>query len=425
MTTPNVSTHSDSTQLAPLTQLVRKLIDLRANGQAQVTLLAVCPNSDAVLEAAVQVAGANHMPMLFAATLNQVDRDGGYTHWTPATFVERLQHFGSIYQAGPLYPCLDHGGPWLKDAHTRDNLDLATTMHEVKASLAACLDAGYALLHIDPTVDRTHPGNEPVPISLVVERTLELICFAEEYRTGAGLPPVAYEVGTEEVHGGLVDLNNFTEFLAGLHQGLAAANLLHAWPCFIVGKVGTDLHTTDFDPQVAAHLFDLVTPYGSLIKGHYTDWVANPEAYPLAGMGGANVGPELTSVEYVALASLVAKERALCISRPTLRPSALIEALEDAVFRSNRWQKWLQPEERDTPFAELAPDRRAWLVQTGARYIWTDERVQSARQQLYANLAPILPDPHQAVVRRIALAIDAYVNAFGLFDANTLLGLDD
>jgi hypothetical protein len=128
-------------------------------------------------------------------------------------------------------------------------------------------------------------------------------------------------------------------------------------------------------------------------------------------------------VEYEALAALVAKERALCISRPSIQPSRLLETLEDAVFRSNRWQKWLQAEEHALAFADLSPARRAWLVQTSARYIWTDDQVQAARRQLYANLAPILPDPHQTVVQRIALAIDAYVNAFGLFDANTLLGI--
>jgi hypothetical protein len=124
----------------------------------------------------------------------------------------------------------------------------------------------------------------------------------------------------------------------------------------------------------------------------------------------------------MALAALVAKERALCVTMPEIRPSRLLEALEDAVFRSNRWQKWLLPAERGVAFADLEPARRIWLVQTGARYIWTDEGVQGARRQLYANLATLLPDPHQFVLRHIALAIDAYVNAFGLFNADALLG---
>src|SRR4051812_49532258 len=108
MTISPSTPHSGTLATPALDTLVRTLIDLRASGKAEVTLLAVCPNSEAVLEAAVQVAGANHTPMLFAATLNQVDRDGGYTGWTPASFVERLNGYGRQYQASALYPCLDH-----------------------------------------------------------------------------------------------------------------------------------------------------------------------------------------------------------------------------------------------------------------------------------------------------------------------------
>jgi len=124
--------------------VIRKIIALRARG-TQITLLAVCPNSETVLEAAIQVAAANNTPMLFAATLNQVDRDGGYTGWTPRAFVARIKELAEKHHcASPLYPCLDHGGPWLKDAHTLAGLSLEETMNEVKATLTACLEAGYA-----------------------------------------------------------------------------------------------------------------------------------------------------------------------------------------------------------------------------------------------------------------------------------------
>ncbi len=79
--------------------------------------------------------------------------------------------------------------------------------------------------------------------------------------------------------------------------------MLYAWPCFIVAKVGTDLHTSFFDPEVAERLNKTVEPLGSLIKGHYTDWVENPEKYPESGMGGANVGTEFTAEEFKALIS--------------------------------------------------------------------------------------------------------------------------
>ncbi|HUV91049.1 MAG TPA: class II D-tagatose-bisphosphate aldolase, non-catalytic subunit [Anaerolineae bacterium] len=403
--------------MTSLKGIVRRIIALRAR-DVRITLLAVCPNSDAVLEAAVKVAAVNRMPMLFAATLNQVDRDGGYTGWTPRAFVARMRELATRHGcSAPLYPCLDHGGPWLKDVHTRDRLSLAETLAEVKATLTACLEAGYALLHVDPTVDRTLAPNQPPPIDVVVERTVELIAHAETERMRLGLPPVSYEVGTEEVHGGLVDWDNFDRFLTGLQARLEAAGLAHAWPCFIVGKVGTDLHTTTFDPQSARRLYERVAPLGSLVKGHYTDWVANPADYPATGMGGANVGPEFTATELAALHELCARESNL----PGQSPSGFQEALRTAVLDSNRWQKWLLPDEVGRGFDELVPARQEWLVATGARYMWTDPRVMAARQRLYDHLRSELPDPHGFVVERIAQNVQVYVDAFNLKDSVEIL----
>ena len=49
-----------------ISDIVRRIIALREQG-TQMTLLAACPNSDAVLEAAVKAAALNNAPMLFAA----------------------------------------------------------------------------------------------------------------------------------------------------------------------------------------------------------------------------------------------------------------------------------------------------------------------------------------------------------------------
>lgn len=409
--------------MQPLTSLVKTLIALRQSGRAQITLLAVCPNSEAVLEAAVRCAAHNNLPMLLAATLNQVDRDGGYTGWTPAQFVASLKGYAQKYSwDGPLYPCLDHGGPWLKDRHTLERLSYSETMAEVKASLRACLQAGYQLLHIDPTVDRDLPPGQPLPVETVVARTVELLSFAEAERQRLGLPPVAYEVGSEEVHGGLVDFAQFTAFLQLLRQRLAGQGLSDAWPCFIVAQVGTDLHTVTFNSPAAERLYELLAPTGALVKGHYTDFVDAPHLYPASGMGGANLGPELTAVEVQALRDLEARERQLSTYRPGVQASGFSASLEAAVVASGRWRKWLQPQEAGLEFAELTPDRRAWLVETGARYVWVQPEVLAARRQLYANLSPVLPDPSGFVVSRLTAALEKYVLAFNLFDSLSILG---
>jgi tagatose-1,6-bisphosphate aldolase non-catalytic subunit AgaZ/GatZ len=386
------------------------------------TLLAVCPNSEAVTEAAVVAARRARAPMLFAATLNQVDRDGGYTGWTPSQFVARIRSFAEWHGwDGPLVPCLDHGGPWMKDRHRAEKLPLEQTMSELRRSLTACLQAGYRLLHIDPTVDLPLAASAPLSVETLVERTVELISYAEAERRRLGLDPIAYEVGSEEVHGGLVDLPRFDQYLARLRAAMAAAGLEDEWPCFIVAQVGTDLHTTAFDPQAAERLYARVAKLGSLVKGHYTDDVDHPEAYPAAGMGGANVGPEFTSVEFGTLEELEGRERQQLGRHPGARASGLGAALEQAVIRSGRWKKWLQPQERGAEFSDLPAPRRRWLVKTGARYIWTDPAVLEARRRLYDNLRSVVDEPHAQVVERIAARIQMYLQAFGLIDSLDVL----
>lgn len=404
--------------MGPIQGLIRSILRLRREGQAQITLLAVCPNSAAVLEAAVKVAADNNMPMLFAATLNQVDRDGGYTGWTASQFVTLIGELSQKYHwDGPLYPCLDHGGPWLKDSHTLQRLSYETTMEEVKKSISACLEAGYRLLHIDPTVDRSLTPGEVLPVEAVVDRTIELIAHAEAEREHLRLPAVDYEVGTEEVHGGLVDLDRFKIFLDLLRTRLVEQNLERAWPCFVVAQVGTDLHTTWFDAEVAWRLFSIVAPLGTLAKGHYTDWVENPQDYPATGMGGANIGPEFTSEEYLALRDLVEKERRLIPTRAKLKISGFTQKLKQTVVDSGRWEKWLQPQEKGLGFDQLTAERQEWLLQTGARYVWATPAVCEARRRLYENLSQIMPDPHAFVIDRIAACMQRYVNAFNLSDS--------
>jgi D-tagatose-1,6-bisphosphate aldolase subunit GatZ/KbaZ len=142
-------------------------------------------------------------------------------------------------------------------------------------------------------------------------------------------------------------------------------------------------------------------------------------------MGGANVGPEFTATELAALYELCEREAQLTEGGANLLPSDFRAALEAAVVDSDRWRKWLTPEEEGRSFEELTAPRREWLVATGARYVWTRPQVLAARQRLYDNLRDgfpdELPDPHAFVVERIAQNIQMYVEAFNLGDSCPLL----
>ena len=294
-------------------------------------------------------------------------------------------------------------------------------MAAVKSSFEAAIAAGFDLIHVDPTVDITLPRGETIQTGLVASRTVELISHAEKFRKENNFPRLSYEVGTEEVHGGLANLDIFRKFLELLKAGLKREGLDEVWPCFVVGKVGTDLHTTTFDPVVAGELAGIAQSYGSLIKGHYSDNVTNPEAYPESGMGAANVGPEFTEKEYDALIELEALQGKLTEQARIGKPAEVRKRLWEAVIRSRRWEKWIRDGENPQDFFSISRERQEWLVKTGCRYIWEDPSVLSERARLYSNLALEGIDAGEIVESSIESAMDRYFFRFNLTGLNNLL----
>jgi D-tagatose-1,6-bisphosphate aldolase subunit GatZ/KbaZ len=407
----------------PVTEYILKRIgELQQIGHPPRTILAVCPNSISVIKAALRSAKRNNAPLKFATTLNQVDNDGGYTRFTQSEFVRIIRKESEkINFHGPVIIAVDHGGPWLKDLQSIEKWPLERAMGSIKKSFEEAVKAGYDLIHVDPTVDIFIKPGEVISIQIVASRTVELIEHIENFRKKNNLPSISYEVGTEEVHGGLADEKTFEEFLHLLKNGLSEKGLKDVWPCFIVGKVGTDLHTTLFDPLVAAALAAKVKPYGSHIKGHYTDGVTNPEDYPLSGMGAANVGPEFTVSEYEALVELEKIEDELYNQNRIPILSNITALLWRAVIESNRWKKWLLPEEKSLKFEELGKDRKDWLISTGCRYIWQNPDVVISRYRLYDNLKTNGIEAEEIVLMRIEQGMDKYFRSFNLINLNNYL----
>lgn len=386
------------------------------------TLFAACPNSVSVIKAALNSAKRCNSPIKFAVTLNQVDSNRGYTGMNQFEFVKVIKNEAKALDIkGPVMIALDHGGPWLKDEHRLQNLSYEQTMNLVKQSMIDALKAGYNLLHVDPTVDVTLKKGEIINIETVADRTIELIAYVERFRRKNSYPAISYEVGTEEVHGGLADIKTFNRFLQLLKTGLTDAGFGDVWPCFVVGKVGTDLHTTVFDPEVAKKLTLEAAKYGSVIKGHYSDNVTNPEEYPISGMGGANVGPEFTENEYDGLMELVEIEENLFMEDRIVIKSNFKSILWDAVINSGRWKKWLQEGEYNQDFYALEEQRQLWLIKTGCRYIWTKPEVEIARVRLYHNLEYNGIKAEEIVLSRIEKSMDKYFHSFNLIGFNNFI----
>lgn len=386
------------------------------------TIFAACPNSLTVLAAALRAAKRCNAPIKFAATLNQVDIDGGYTGLNHKEFVNTIREQARIANVtSPVIIAIDHGGPWLKDLHRNEKWSYEDTTTAVKKSFEAAIEAGYDLIHVDPTIDITLSKGSIISIDVVAERTIDLIVHTEQFRRKNNFPRISYEVGTEEVHGGLANQDTFKRFLSLLKQGLTEKGFDDVWPCFVVGKVGTDLHTTLFDPIVAKQLTDIATSYGSVIKGHYSDNVSNPEDYPISGMGAANVGPEFTECEYEGLMELEELSNALFLEGKLSKMIGLKKALWDAVIDSGRWTKWVNENENATDFYANSPERQEWLIKTGCRYVWESPKVVTARYKLYQALEGMGIQASSIVERRIEHAMDKYFFKFNLVDLNNLL----
>ncbi|MBQ7458270.1 MAG: class II D-tagatose-bisphosphate aldolase, non-catalytic subunit [Bacteroidales bacterium] len=403
-------------------KLLQRIDQLQKETGIPRTIFAACPNSPTVIRASLRAAKRNNAPIYFAATLNQIDCDGGYTGMTQEAFVRTVRfETERVNFTGPVIVAIDHGGPWLKDKQRTEKWSTEDAMNGVKKSFEAAVLAGYDLIHVDPTVDINVPKGQTIDIHLVAKRTVELIAHVEKFRKEKGIAPISYEVGTEEVHGGLADETTFDTFIHDLKLGLVGAGLPDVWPCFIVGKVGTDLDTTIFDGEVARRLTAKVRPLGSYIKGHYTDDVANPEEYPLCGMGAANVGPEFTMGEYRALCELEELEKKLEAEGKVAVLSNMRDTLIAEVHDSHRWEKWLHEDELGNDLTELTPDRQDWIVATCCRYIWQQPRTLAARGFLYDNLCRLGIDAEEVVLGRIERDMDKYFRAFNLIGLNDLL----
>ena len=403
-------------------QLLHRIDELQKETGIPRTIFAACPNSPTVIRASIRAAKRNNAPIYFAATLNQIDCDGGYTGMTQEAFCRTVRfETERVNFTGPVIVAIDHGGPWLKDKQRTEKWSTEDAMNGVKKSFEAAVLAGYDLIHVDPTVDINVPKGQIIDIHLVAARTVELISHVEKFRKERGLPEISYEVGTEEVHGGLADEATFDTFIDDLRKGLIGAGLSDVWPCFIVGKVGTDLDTTIFDGAVARNLTAKVRPLGSYIKGHYTDDVANPEESPRCGMGAANVGPEFTMSEYRALCELEQMEKKLEAEGKVAVLSNMRDTLLAEVHDSHRWEKWLHEDELGKDLAELTPERQDWIVATCCRYLWQQPRTLAARGFLYDNLGRLGIDAEDIVLGRIERDMDKYFRAFNLIGLNDLL----
>ncbi|PIU62506.1 MAG: sugar-phosphate kinase [Armatimonadetes bacterium CG07_land_8_20_14_0_80_40_9] len=411
-----------------LKEVVSSLQKLSLKNKFKTTLLGIGPMSEVVLQASLELARDYDFPVIFIASRNQVDTNelgGGYVQgWNQTSFSKSIDRIAKeVGFRGLIFKCRDHGGPWQRDEELQAKLKEKEAMEKGKLSFIADLEAGFHLLHIDPTKDPHFEKGAPLKITL--RRTLQLIEWTEKERKRRGLPPVSYEVGTEDIVGGLTAVSSFQQFIAELNKRLDYKGL--PLPAFIVGQTGTKVmmkrNVGTFNSQRAAKLAEVALKYGIGFKEHNTDYLPKDilKEHPELGITAANVAPEFGVAETEACLKLAKKEEK--INTPAISKSNFIPLIQRAVLKEERWRKWLLKEESHLTKEEIIKNKKRLeeITQISGHYVFHHPQIRRAREKLYENLKQnkIVRSPEEEVKSAVKKKIKKYIRAFNLEGSTT------
>jgi tagatose-1,6-bisphosphate aldolase non-catalytic subunit AgaZ/GatZ len=306
------------------------------------TLLGVGPMSVNCVDATVELANQYEVMLMLIASRRQVDSkefSGGYVNnWSTENFAEYIMDRD---KKGKIILARDHGGPWQNPLEVGKNMSLRRAMESAKASYAADLEAGFQILHIDPSIDIHGQPN----LDEVLDRIFELYEYCSNYAQRLGRE-VLFEIGTEEQNGSTNKMEEL-EYILNAMQHFCKKNKL-SFPLFVVIQTGTRVMETrnigSFDLQIRVadeippeiqipKMVELCKRYDIYMKVHNTDYLSNEAIkwFPRLGIHAANVAPEFGVAETKALVGLLENNGL----------SALVERFLQLSYESGKWKKWM------------------------------------------------------------------------------------
>jgi len=391
---------------------MKVLLDLVARhrqGQA-LGLTSICCAHPIVIEASLRHALKHGDELvLFEATCNQVNQDGGYTGMTPADFVEFVRAIAQRVGFDPARIVLggDHLGP-----NPWTSLPPDAAMAKAEVMVAAYVSAGFRKIHLDCSMSCAGDPT-PLPEAEIVRRAVRLARAAEAHAQGE-LP--VYVIGTEvPVPGGA------TESIEGLalttpqaalatieahRQAFLAAGLESAWGRVIASVVQPgvefDHHAViDYQPGEARGLSHAIGDVpGMVYEAHSTDYQTRDALGALVKDHFAilKVGPGLTFAMREALWALDAIDQEIT---PAHRQARLREVvLERMRAHPKYWQKYYH-----SAGQPLTVDLQ-YSLSDRVRYYWPDPAIEAARVKLFENLGAV-PAPISLLSQHLPRALHA------------------
>lgn len=405
MKTNSLESSDEYTSLHNTPALQKKLTNYISRNHC--TLLAVGPVSVNCVDVAVEISNEYQIPVMLIASRRQIDsaaHGAGYVNgWTTCEFSRYVRQKDSM---GKVLLARDHGGPWQNPVEIQRNDSIDEAMQSAKDSYQKDIDAGFNILHIDPSID-IHENPE---LDVIIDRVLELYHFCSNY-AAKKKRHVLFEVGTEE-QSGLIDKNDDLEYLLSKITGFCNEKKLFL-PTFVVVQIGTKVMETKNiglfesainNPEINSHKYQQISKIVEIcnrsrihVKVHNGDYLSDEaiKLHPKLGIHAANVAPEFAVTETRTFVSILEKESL----------NKLLDQFLELSYNSMKWEKWMM---EDTQ----ASDRDRAII--SGHYVFSTPEFCEIKQKAnhYLSIKNINVD--QALKQQIKKQMMRYVRGFNL-----------
>ena len=328
--------------------MIKEKLQLLLN-KRRCTLLGVGPMSLNCVDAAIELANEHEIPIILIASRRQIDSvefGGGYVNnWTTPEFAKYVINND---KKGKIYLARDHGGPWQNTKEVSENLSLRRAIESAKKSFKSDLEAGFQILHIDPSID-IHGRPD---VDEILNRIFELYeyCWSLSQQLGQ---EVIFEIGTEEQSGSTNSQEELDYTLNAL-QSWCRKNHIPS-PTFVVIQCGTRVmemrNVGSFDRPVRVadelpaeiqlpKMIEICNRHHIFMKEHNTDYLSDEalQWHPRLGIHAANVAPEFGVSETKAFVNILENNKLAPLADRFLQLS----------FESRKWEKWMLQDSQAT-----------------------------------------------------------------------------
>ncbi len=376
-----------------------------------------CCTDQSVIECVLEQAELRQEYALIEATSNQVNQMGGYVGMTPQEFVQYALEIAeqTSFDSDKLILGGDHIGPlpWR-------NLPAQEAMKNAEELIVACVEAGYAKIHIDTSMPL---GDDPAVISpeLKVERCVHLYQVAmETYEKLVAMEPnrlkPLFVIGTDvPFAGGLMTTTAITtpETLKHTLDLYQLEFVKRGCPdafddiSAVVIELELDFDETGTYPHEAVEkLKPIMREFPNLVlEGHSTDYQSKETLHLMKedGIRIVKVGPALTYAHREALLSLSQIEREVVMDSERANYPCVLESamLENPIY----WEGWYSGDEK-----ALHQQRMHGKMDRG-RYYMTLTTVQNAELKLIENLNAAGYEPNKLIYDSINEVVRTYMEA--------------